>query len=315
MPDFLLPPFLTPALADVSDAERAALERVWSLATPPAAPEPDPVRRDALWARIEAQRHAIERAPLPPRPARVPRRYEREAVPRRTLLLRRIAFALPVVAIVLALGWWWQRPVVLSARVGEPQTLADGSTVLLSPGALLSYERTSPREVQLTGEATFEVVRDVESPFTVLTSNARIEVLGTVFTVFAPNDNTTRVHVSRGRVAIVARRESAAAGTRTELSAGQRTQVDGARVAPPVAYDALTVGPIHVDGMPLGELFDNLGRRYGVVIRVPEPLRSRPWTLHLNGSPLLEDALNAVTLPNGLAWQRTQAGHIEVFER
>ncbi|MGF2414529.1 MAG: FecR family protein, partial [Ferruginibacter sp.] len=64
--------------------------------------------------------------------------------------------------------------------------LPDGSTVWLNAGSKLNYEKineTGVREVYLTGEAFFDVVKNPKRPFIIHTSSIDIKVLGTSFNV------------------------------------------------------------------------------------------------------------------------------------
>jgi ferric-dicitrate binding protein FerR (iron transport regulator) len=64
--------------------------------------------------------------------------------------------------------------------------LPDGSSVTLNKGAVLEYPskfRKGPRQVQLTGEAYFEVKHDEKKPFIITSGNVKVEVLGTSFYV------------------------------------------------------------------------------------------------------------------------------------
>jgi len=66
--------------------------------------------------------------------------------------------------------------------------LPDGSQVWINSGTKLTYHTTfsgSTRDVQLDGEAYFDVVHDAAHPFIVHTSGIDIRVLGTVFNVKA----------------------------------------------------------------------------------------------------------------------------------
>ena len=66
--------------------------------------------------------------------------------------------------------------------------LPDKTHVLLNPGSHLVYSSSfnnSKRDVQLSGEAMFEVVHNAKVPFQVHTSNLVVEVLGTTFNVEA----------------------------------------------------------------------------------------------------------------------------------
>lgn len=81
--------------------------------------------------------------------------------------------------------------------------LPDGSQVWINSGSKLTYENSfkgGTREVQLDGEAYFDVVRDPEHPFIVHTSGIDIKVLGTAFNVKAykiePVIEATLIHGS-----------------------------------------------------------------------------------------------------------------------
>ncbi len=91
-------------------------------------------------------------------------------------------------------------------------TLYDGSTVSLNANSHLEipsrYNWANSRTVKLEGEAYFVVSKLVENTtkkyikFTVKTSNARVEVYGTQFNVYARN-NQTKVLLDEGKVELV----------------------------------------------------------------------------------------------------------------
>lgn len=83
-------------------------------------------------------------------------------------------------------------------------SLPDGSSVWLNSSSKLSY-RNNPenncREVKLTGEAYFDVVKDPEHPFTVEVPGFKIKVLGTAFNVRSyASDQTSQATLVRGRI-------------------------------------------------------------------------------------------------------------------
>ena len=82
--------------------------------------------------------------------------------------------------------------------------LPDGSTALLNEGSELSYAwGEEGREVQLKGEAYFDIKHDPLRPFSVRTGKIVTRVLGTAFNVKAyPAEKEVRVTVSRGKVAV-----------------------------------------------------------------------------------------------------------------
>jgi ferric-dicitrate binding protein FerR (iron transport regulator) len=84
--------------------------------------------------------------------------------------------------------------------------LPDGSEVELNADSKLTYPSKftgSSRELQLTGEAFFNVQRDSRHPFHVITKNLTITVLGTSFNLQCyPNKDLAKVALVTGRVKV-----------------------------------------------------------------------------------------------------------------
>jgi transmembrane sensor len=85
--------------------------------------------------------------------------------------------------------------------------LPDGTSVQLNVDSKLDYPETfdgkTNREVTLSGEAYFDVKRDVEHPFVIHTANLKTTVLGTAFNISAyPSAKTITVTVTRGKVMV-----------------------------------------------------------------------------------------------------------------
>lgn len=80
--------------------------------------------------------------------------------------------------------------------------LPDGSKVWLSTGSKLEYAEDFPsnRKVSLSGEAFFEVIRNPESPFKIMTGAVATEVLGTSFNLKSYNQSGVELSVYSGRV-------------------------------------------------------------------------------------------------------------------
>ena len=93
-------------------------------------------------------------------------------------------------------------------RGGQFQlTLPDGTKVWLNAASQLTYKisKTSPeRLVELKGEAYFEVTRDANRPFKVLSKGQVIEVLGTHFNVSSYDDDpSVKTTLAEGAVRIM----------------------------------------------------------------------------------------------------------------
>lgn len=92
------------------------------------------------------------------------------------------------------------------AAKGEKKTihLPDGSFVFLNSNSRISYAKNfkNNRELQLTGEAYFEVVKNPEKPFLVETDKITTRVLGTSFNIEAYKNSRIKVSVNTGKVEV-----------------------------------------------------------------------------------------------------------------
>ncbi len=138
-------------------------------------------------------------------------------------------WAMSILALVLVGAWWYfifepgnpanpinagmvaanNAPGEISTQYGArtTQQLPDGSRVWLNAGSKLTFEKNfgeSIREVTLTGEAFFDVVKNPAKPFVIHTSTIDIKVLGTQFNVKSyPSDKTTETSLIRGSVEVM----------------------------------------------------------------------------------------------------------------
>ena len=84
--------------------------------------------------------------------------------------------------------------------------LPDGTRVWLNAGSRLTYEKTygvQSREVNLTGEALFDVAHNATKPFVIHAAHVDIRVLGTRFNVKSyPTDRTTETTLLKGSIEV-----------------------------------------------------------------------------------------------------------------
>jgi transmembrane sensor len=221
---------------------------------------------------------------------------------------KRVAAILMVAGGAAVIGWRLMRteagarpdPVSVATLPGERTkvVLPDGSIATLAPSSRLSYRisrERGPREVALEGEAYFDVRHDESRPFSVRTTNALIQDLGTEFVVRAyPAGSRTRVAVRSGAVAV--RAKSAEREPATGLRAGQAAEVDsgGAVVALAVdtkSYWSWVDGRLVFDAAPLPEVLERLSHWYGVEFRITDSTLARQY---------FTGAFDAVSLPQAL---------------
>lgn len=102
------------------------------------------------------------------------------------------------------------------------KTLNDGSVIYIAQNSLFSFPRefeNKSRNVELKGEAFFDIAPNPDKPFIIETDEALIEVLGTAFNVKTQDGKGFELYVDRGKVKVSLRKDPA----HTELvSAGER---------------------------------------------------------------------------------------------
>ena len=127
------------------------------------------------------------------------------------------------------------------------------------------------REVFITGEAFFEVVKDSLRPFIVHTPNAQTTVLGTSFNVMAyPDERHTEITLLKGAVVVEA------AGRNQYIKPGQQVQVDNVskemncREVNAGRYASWKDGLFDFEGMKLEDLAVELSRWYDVDFKIED---------------------------------------------
>jgi transmembrane sensor len=172
--------------------------------------------------------------------------------------------------------------------------LPDGGRVVLGPASRLVVAAgygEKVREVELHGEAYFDVVHDPTRPFVVRAGTTSIRDVGTAFAVRNDSGAGVRVIVTSGSVLLrsAAARDSAgallAAGDVGVVEAdGRVTTTRGASTAPYLAWmrDSLVLREA-----PISEVSGDLRRWYGVSLRVDDSaLSRRHLTMTVAGDPI-----------------------------
>ncbi len=111
------------------------------------------------------------------------------------------------ISIVIAVGRYQKVTITTSANDKlKTVTLPDGSTVTMNSRTTLSYMKHfkgNTRDVELSGEAFFEVTPDRSKPFVIQADEAAIKVVGTSFNVDTKSSpSTVEVYVASGIVEV-----------------------------------------------------------------------------------------------------------------
>lgn len=179
------------ALSDASLGKRLALAReMWHSADADRRRQVIESRREEVWQSIAestTRQHTL-------------RLYVRTA-------MRIAAIVIPLIVLsIVGYGLMWQRPekITYTAQADRLTViLPDSSEVTLNSNSQLTYwQDGDQRCAELSGMALFSVHRNEALPFVVSVSDARVEVLGTKFTVEnIDNRDRVRVDVEEGLVA------------------------------------------------------------------------------------------------------------------
>lgn len=135
----------------------------------------------------------------------------------RLLTRRLLQYAASILLVLsLASGWYFlfnnhapseSSAAIYTTSAGQRSTflLPDGSKVTLNALSTLTVDKAfgrKLREVELSGEAFFEVTPNTNKPFVVKTASLTTTVLGTAFNIYAYPNEATIVCVEHGKVKV-----------------------------------------------------------------------------------------------------------------
>lgn len=317
--------------AGESSAEEAASVRRWLEAHPEeasalralsdvtgqlASATPPDLDVEAALQRVTERRDAATVVPIDSR-----RSTTSDGASSTTPRRRWLRYALPAAAaagLAIAAGLYWHSARgdgyrtdpgasarTLATTVGQRDSLrlADGTRILLAPASRITVAAgygQQMREVELQGEAYFDVQHDAARPFVVRAGGAAIRDLGTTFTVRAPAGQPVRVAVTSGSVSLAASgaRDSVVlrpgdAGTVTDDG---RALVDrGGAVEGDTAW---THGRLVFREAPVPVIRAELQRWYGIDLVVDSSYASRHLSMMFEDEPV-EHVLRVIALSLG----------------
>lgn len=165
------------------------------------------------------------------------------------------------------------------AGIRSQVVLPDGSKVWLNAESTLKFPVPFPkdiRNVDLLGEAFFEVTKNQKQPFVVHSGNVAVKVLGTRFDCKAfEEDKTIEVILEEGKVAL---NSNVASGQdESILRPGDRAVIDKATGETQIRnekiekYIAWHTGKLIFDNTSMAEVASMLERWYGVEVVVKDP--------------------------------------------
>lgn len=198
------------------------------------------------------------------------------------LRIMRIVATVAAISLFCIMGWLaydYARPDTLQtvSTLADVRTieLPDGTRVTLNHFSSLTYPerfRQKNREVDLSGEAYFEVARNTEHPFLVQTESVNVQVLGTHFNVEAYlGDPEVKTTLLEGSVEVSNKSRTACIVLRPNESAIYNREkksltLEASNHAPEeIAWRS---GTFIFTNLPLQEIARQLSHSFGVNIRI-----------------------------------------------
>jgi len=201
-------------------------------------------------------------------------------------------------------------PLVVAVERGQKAniTLPDGSKVWLNSQSKLTYSadfNIRKRELQLDGEAYFEVAHNVEKPFVVLSKDMAVEALGTSFGVKAYNeDNLISSILMQGKVRVTTPDGEAILLPNDRILYDKTKRRNAlSRVTNATDFTGWIHNELRFENESLSEIAKTIERIYNVeVVFASEKLRNKRFTGTLYNNSL-ESVLNIISLTSPVSFR------------
>jgi ferric-dicitrate binding protein FerR (iron transport regulator) len=224
---------------------------------------------------------------------------------------------------------------IITTRLGSTSNiqLPDGSVVWLNAGSKLTYNKDfgkGIREVLLSGEGFFDIVKDPTRPFLIHATSIDIKVLGTAFNVRAyPEDKTSEISLIRGRIEVSLKNRS---NDKINLSPNEKLIVDNTLATtsgdttlsqrphqePLVLINKIQPNPrdssideiqwidnkLVFNDEPFHELAARIERKYGVEITIKDAVLQQKRFTGSFTNETIEQAMEALTITSPFLYER-----------
>ena len=193
--------------------------------------------------------------------------------------------------------------------------LADGTRIWLNSGSMLLYPENMEghtREVQLTGEAFFDVKTDPQRPFNVITTDMSVKVFGTRFNVKSyKDDHETQTVLVAGSVSVQTN-ERFSKGI--DMLPGERIVFDRTderftkESVDVNLYTSWVEGYLVFDQKPILEIFRELERYYDVKIVTERELRQLTFSGKLDLAENITEVLERISFSASIKYEMIDNG-------
>lgn len=261
---------------------------------------------DQAWNKISG---AIEEKPI----LSLPRQKTSQLIvkSRRNILIR---IAAAVLFLMVATYWWTSNgdeAILIQTALNEQREvfLPDGTIISLNQNSEISYNKSfKNRNVQLKGEAFFDVVRDEGNPFVITSGATQTRVLGTSFNVRAyPNDEEIVVTVTSGKVEFKMEEKPDTKVVLKKNEAGVFTKKEAAVAKKAVTSENSVSWKTKIltfENIQLREVFPEMERHFGIDIEVQNQAILDCDFMGTYEHPKLDDLIEAMNYTLGLTFEK-----------
>jgi ferric-dicitrate binding protein FerR (iron transport regulator) len=189
------------------------------------------------------------------------------------------------VAVYMNNSGYFSKKITASTSIDEKNivvNLPDGSKISLNRNSVLTYRENfgkKNRNVQLTGEAFFEIAPDASKPFIIDAGKADVKVVGTSFNVITNNtESVVEVFVKTGKVILSDKSGSQSIALEPGFVGKMDSKTSGKTINEDPNYLSWNTGLLVYDGQKLNVVFSDLKRVYNMVIVADDPaILENPW--------------------------------------
>lgn len=183
--------------------------------------------------------------------------------------------------------------------------LPDGTKVWINAASELSYPLAfgkKNREVELRGEAYFEVAHEKNRPFIVSTTHGAVKVLGTAFNLTAYSNAASNVTLVNGSIQLTNKNQ-----TSRQIIPGQKVEFDGSNMRVSQANiekeTAWQHGYFYFEHDRIQDIMEQLARWYDIKVIYQGPITEKTFGGSMSRSVSLAEALELIKRGAGLEFE------------
>jgi len=156
--------------------------------------------------------------------------------------------------------------------------LQDQSQIRLAPGSSIEFNEDTyltQRDIKLSGEAFFEVEKG--APFSVKTEAGIVQVLGTSFNIWTPNDKNAEIKCFSGRVLVIDNKNK-----KVTLNPNEKVIIEDGDLLDKNTFNASIQSPNdslkYYENAKVEWVIDDLEKLYDLQFKIPDELNTKRFT-------------------------------------